>query len=119
MGIDLAWFHRSYFNFYALVNEAVSPSDFTPDRVTAPTDARLPGDINGPQVCGVYDVVPSKFGTVVTRAYDYDKYSGGSQTYNGFDFQATARLKRGAFLQGGIGTATWHSISATATSPDR
>jgi hypothetical protein len=102
LGLDFAWFHRSYFNFYALVNEAVSPSDFTPYCVTAPSDARLPSSVSGSQICGLYDVVPAKFGTVVTHAYDYDKYGGGSQTYNGFDLQATARLKRGAFLQGGV-----------------
>ncbi len=101
VGLDLAWFRRSYFNFYALVNEAVTANDFNSYCVTAPTDARL-GDASGSQVCGLYDVVPSQFGRVNTRALDYDEFGGGSQIYNGFDLQATARLKAGAFIQGGV-----------------
>lgn len=104
VGLDAAYFRRSYFNTYALVNQALTSGDFTPYCVTAPVDARLPADISGSQVCGLFDVVPSKFGTIETHAYDYDNYGGGSQTFNGVDVQATARLKNGAFLQGGFST---------------
>ena len=83
------------------MNEAVTANDFTSYCVTAPTDTRL-GDASGSQICGLYDVIPSQFGRINTRALDYDKFGGGSQIYNGFDLQATARLKRGAFIQGGV-----------------
>lgn len=104
VGLDIAYFRRSYFNFYALVNEAVSQSDFTPYCVNAPVDSRLPSEISGSQVCGLYDVVPDKFGTVVTHAYDFDRFGDPSQTFNGIDVQATARLGGGAFVQGGFST---------------
>jgi hypothetical protein len=104
LGVDAAWFHRSYFNNYALVNEALSPSDFTTYCVTAPADSRLPGGISGSQVCGLYDVNPLAQGNVFTHAYDFDKYGKQSQTYNGIDVQATARLRNGAFIQGGFST---------------
>ena len=41
----------------------VTPADFSPFCITAPTDSRLPGG-GGYQVCGLYDVSPAKFGQV-------------------------------------------------------
>ena len=104
LGLDVAFFRRSYFNHYALVNEAVTTSDFTPYCVTAPVDPRLPSDVSGSQICGLYDVIPSKYGTVVTHAEDFDKYGNGSQAFTGVDIQAQARLAGGAFIQGGVST---------------
>ena len=106
LGVDLAWFRRSYFNQYALVNTAVTPADFDAYCVTAPVDSRLPSDVSGSQICGLYDITPSKFGQISTHAVSYNDYGGGSQTYNGFDLQTTMRLKAGAFLQGGISTGS-------------
>jgi len=106
LGVDVMFFRRTYFNNYALVNEAVTPNDFTPYCVTAPVDTRLPSDVSGSQICGLYDVVPDKFGTVVTHAYDYDKYGKNGQTFNGIDLQAQARLKGGAFVSGGLSTGS-------------
>jgi hypothetical protein len=101
LGVDVAWFRRVYFNFYALVNEAVTPADFNSYCITAPSDSRLPSNVSGSQICGLYDITPSKFGQISTHAYDYDKYGGGNQSYNGFDIQSTWR-RGSAFLQGGI-----------------
>ena len=50
------------------------------------------------------DVIPSKYGTVVTHAEDFDKYGDGSQAFTGIDIQAQARLAGGAFIQGGVST---------------
>ena len=38
-------------------------ADFNSYCITAPTDARL-GSVSGQQLCGLYDVVPAKFGKV-------------------------------------------------------
>jgi len=60
-------------NFRTTDNLAVSPSDYTPFCITAPSDPRLPNG-GGYQVCGMFDVAPAKFGQVtnlVTRAAPY------------------------------------------------
>ncbi len=56
-------------------NLALTPADFERYCITAPVDPRLPGG-GGNQVCGLYDVVPAKFGLgnlLVTRASNYGK----------------------------------------------
>jgi hypothetical protein len=63
-------------------NLLVDPADYNPYCITAPTDPRLPGG-GGYQVCGLYDVSPSRFGqlnNLVTRATNY----GGQSLINNF-----------------------------------
>ena len=48
---------------------------------------------------GFYDLnanVP--FGQSKLHTFNYDKFGDGSETFNGVDFQATARLSRGDVL---------------------
>ncbi len=47
-------------------NLDVAPSDFQSYCVTAPRDPRLPDD-GGQQICGLYDIVPAKFGVATGR----------------------------------------------------
>ena len=57
-------YYRNWFgNFLVTDNTLVTPADFDPFCITAPSDARLPGG-GGYQVCGLYDVTPAKFGQV-------------------------------------------------------
>jgi len=66
------WYRNWAVNFRAIHNTPTTPADFSPYCITAPIDARLPGG-GGYQVCGMYDVSPSKFGqvaNVVTQASD-------------------------------------------------
>jgi hypothetical protein len=104
LGVEAMFFRRSYFNFYATQNQAYSPSDYQPFSVTTPADPRLPG--GGNQVLtGFYDLNPSlTFGQAKLHAYNYSKFGDGSETFNGLDFQATARLSRGTFFSGGFST---------------
>ena len=44
------------------------------------------------------------FGLATQRIYNYNKFGDGSETFNGVDVQATARLNRGAFFTGGFST---------------
>jgi hypothetical protein len=104
VGVDVAYFRRSYFNHYALLNEAQVPGDFTPYCITAPIDPRLPGDVSGKQLCGFYDVDPLKYGVFQNHAVDFDQHGDGRQSFNGLDVQANARLSRNAFLTGGFST---------------
>ena len=46
---------------YLLDNTSLTPEDFDPYCITAPTDSRLPGG-GGYEVCGLYDITEEKFG---------------------------------------------------------
>jgi hypothetical protein len=99
-----AGYYRSWHeNFRLTDNVEVTPDDFSPYCITAPSDPRLPGG-GGYQVCGLYDVAPAKFGLVsnlVRPAADF-----GSQTrtsdFLGFNFRA--QLPGGNQLGGGVDT---------------
>ena len=51
-GLTVGYYRTDWRNQQAIVNNAVSPSDFTPFCVDAPTDARL-GSVSGRPVCGL------------------------------------------------------------------
>jgi hypothetical protein len=91
------------FDAGATNNLLVEPGDFDPYCVTAPRDARLPGG-GGYRVCGLYDVVPSKFGqvnNVITRADGF----GGERLVNNFvGLTMNGRFKPGMELGGGLDT---------------
>jgi len=81
----------------------VTPADFSPYCVTAPSDSRLPGG-GGYPICGLYDVNPNKFGqvnSVVSQASSFGKI-----TYQNdfFDVSVNARLSSGFQLGGGVDT---------------
>jgi hypothetical protein len=106
ISLGVGYFRTVWGGFSAAQNISVSPGtvDFTPFCVTAPVDSRLPNG-GGYQLCGLYDVVPTKFAqatTVVSRA----PTTNGNQTevYNGFDFVANIRLQRGININGGVNT---------------
>jgi len=76
-------------------NLAVTSADFEPYCITAPTDSRLPGG-GGYQVCGLYDIVPSKFGQgerLVSRASHYGK--GKSRHSDFYTASVNTRFGRG------------------------
>src|SRR5437667_9133212 len=53
-------YYRNWFgNFLVTDNTLVTPADYDPYCVTAPTDSRLPNG-GGYQVCGLYDIKPVK-----------------------------------------------------------
>jgi hypothetical protein len=96
-------YHRRWFgNFTVTDNLLVTPADYDPFCVTAPSDARLPSDISGQQICGFYDIKPALFGAttnnLVTLASNYGKQS---EIYNGADISVSARLRRGTMLSVG------------------
>ena len=104
VGVEVTYFRRAYFNFYATQNQAYSPSDYDAFSVTTPSDPRLPG--GGNQVLsGFYDLKPTvQYGLSKLHTYNYDKFGDGSETFQGVDFQATARLGGSTFFTGGFST---------------
>ncbi len=105
LSLDVAYYRRAQGNFQVTDNLDVAPSDFQSYCVTAPRDPRLP-DGGGQQICGLYDIVPAKFGVatnnVVTRV---DKLGvKQEEVFDGVDVSFSARLGRGIFLNGGVAT---------------
>jgi len=85
---------------YATDNRAVTPADYDPYWLTVPVDSRLP--LSGQQLCGLYDVNPSRFGQVdnaITHAANFGKQI---ETYNGVDIGFTARFAKTGMLAGGV-----------------
>ena len=67
-------------NFRVQDNQAVTPNDYQPYCVTAPVDPRLPRG-GGYQVCGLYDVVPAKFGLGNTLVVPASQYEAQTRAY--------------------------------------
>jgi hypothetical protein len=101
VALTVGYYRTTFGNFTTTRNTMVSPSDYDPYCITAPVDPRLPSSVSGQQICGLYDIKPSKFGqvnNVVTLASNY-----GNQTeyYNGADVSLVARLPHGINVSGG------------------
>ena len=101
-GIGVSYFRTWYGAFQAIDNELVTPADFDPFCITAPTDSRLPGNVSGQQVCGNYDIRPAKFGLVNNVRTQADHYGKMTEVFDGVDFTTTARFGEGGSLQGGV-----------------
>src|SRR5712691_4032890 len=74
VGLSAGYFRTWYGGFLAVDNQLVTPADYDPFCITAPTDSRLPTSVSGQQFCGNYDLKPAKFGqidNVITQASRY------------------------------------------------
>src|SRR5262249_42122349 len=90
-------------NFPAQQNVATAATDYTRFCVTAPSDSRL-GANSGKQICGLFDVVPSKFGQVDNLITRVDHFGEATEVFNGIDVGLTARFGNGGYLAGGVST---------------
>lgn len=83
-------------------NLSLTPADFDPFCITAPLNTGLPGG-GGYQVCGLYDVKPSRFSVVpdnlVTQASQYGKQQRVSDFFN---VNIATRFKSGLLIRGGV-----------------
>jgi hypothetical protein len=114
----MAGYSRTWYgNFTVTDNLSVEPADFDPYCITVPSDPRLPN--GGSQICGLYNIDPSKFGQVDNFVTFASNFGEQSETYNGVDVGFTTRLPRGILLSGGwnmgnqISTASYDSTSST------
>jgi hypothetical protein len=100
VGTELSYFRRAQGHFSATHNLAVTQSDFQQFCIAAPTDSRLP--LSGQQICGLYDVVPSKAGLVNNLTTFNDSSAQRSEVWQGVDFNINARVSSKLFAQGGL-----------------
>ena len=99
-----AGYYRNWFgNHLVTDNILVTPADFDPFCITAPSDSRLPGG-GGYQVCGLYDVRPALFGQVNSVITQADNYGELKRVNDFFNVTVTARLKADLILGGGVDT---------------
>jgi hypothetical protein len=105
---ELSYFRRAQGHFTTTDNLDVSATDFQQYCVTAPKDPRLPNG-GGNQVCGLYDIVPAKFGVATSNLVTFvDNYGKQSEVFNGVDFSVNARIRSDLFLTGGVATGNTH-----------
>jgi hypothetical protein len=110
LSVNVAYFRRWYGNFIVTDNILVSPSDYDPYSITAPSDPRLPGG-GGYVIGGLYDLNPAKVGLVQqVRTYS-GKYGKQYEHFNGVDITLNARLPKSVLLQGGLSTGK-HTVDS-------
>lgn len=115
VGVTAAYFRRWWGNLHVSQNQAVSPSDFDGYCITVPVDSRLPGG-GGNQLCGLYDVKPSKFGATDNVATFVDNFGKESMVYDGIDLTMNIRLPNGVLVAGGTNTERTRDNFCYATS---
>jgi len=102
VAIDVSYFRRWFGNFAVTANRAVTPADYTPFSITAPSDDRLTNA--GQPVTGLFNLVPEQVGNVDNYFTFASDYGEQIQHWNGFDLTVNARLRQGLLLQGGLST---------------
>ena len=98
--VNVGYFYRTFGNFTVTDNLEVTPADFDPFCIKAPTDSRLPGG-GGYQVCDLGDVKPAKFGRVNNLVI---LAPGQLRTYQGVDATLSSRFGHGGIFGGGVST---------------
>jgi hypothetical protein len=103
ISITGGYYHNWFSNFTATNNLAVTPADYNQFCVTAPVDARLPNG-GGYQVCGLYDVIPSKLGQVTNLVTQASNFGDARLSNDFFNVSLNTRLGNGVQLGGGVDT---------------
>jgi hypothetical protein len=119
VALNVGYFRTWFGNFRVTDNLLVTPADYSPFCITSPVDSRLPGG-GGQQICGLYDIDPSKFGLVsnlVTAGAG--KYGKETEIYNGVDVTVDARFGKGGLFSGGMsrGATVADKCNVTVDSP--
>jgi hypothetical protein len=110
--VNAGYFRTWYGNFMVTDNLLVTPADFDPYCVTVPVDDRL--STSGQQLCGLYDISPSKFGQVDNLITVSDNYGEQKEIYNGVDVNFQLRLSGRATLGGGWNIGNSVQLGTTA-----
>lgn len=106
VAVNAGYFRTWYGNFTVTDNLAVGPNDYTQYCVDAPADQRLPSNVSGQRICGLYDLNPNRFGQVNNRVEQASKFGDLKEIYSGVELGFSARLGDGIVLQGGVSSNT-------------
>ena len=91
---------RSYGNLALTDNQNLSPSDWTPFTILAPTDPRLPDGGGFP--IELWTLNATKVGVATDNLRTFSTLN--TRVYNGLDLNVSARLGDSAFFLGGVTT---------------
>ena len=92
VSVSGGWYHRDYQNMWRRTNTGVSPSDFTPFTLFSPTDG---------SPITYYNVSAAKVAQLGTNLVDTNA-PDRTDTYNGFEYNFTARVKKVNLFGGGM-----------------
>jgi hypothetical protein len=100
LGVQLAYYRTWWGNQNFIDNQLVTAADFDEYCITAPVDSRLPSDVSGSQICGLYDIKPAKYGQVQNS----QQLAGDlrRRVFNGIDVNVSGRFGNGGTIGGGI-----------------
>jgi hypothetical protein len=102
MSAEFSYFRRSYGNWPVIDNRAVTPADFTPFTITAPSHPDLPN--GGGYPVTALNVVPEKFGLDQNYVTHSSNYGDQTEVWQGVDLTMNVRPRAGLMLGGGIST---------------
>jgi hypothetical protein len=105
------FFRTWYGNFTVTDNLDVTPSDYSPYCVTAPSNPDLPGG-GGNQICGLYDLNPDKVGQVNNYVTFASKYGKQTEVYQGVDLTIDARFGK-AEISGGLNIGNSNGVTSS------
>ena len=116
--VSLGFYRTWYGNFIVLDNTLVTPDDYSPYCVTAPSDSRLPSSISSQPICGLFDINPNKFGQVNNVATLASNYGKQTEVYHGMDASFATRIGAKGTVAGGwnIGNALQTGTTAGGAS---
>jgi hypothetical protein len=105
---EVSYFRRAQGHFTTTDNLDVAPTDFQQYCVNAPRDPRLPNG-GGNQICGLYDIVPAKFGVATNNVVTFvDNFGKQTEIFNGVDVAVNARIRSDLFVTAGFATGNTH-----------
>jgi hypothetical protein len=101
MSLTAGYYHNLDGAFTVTDNLNVAPADYDQFCVTAPLDSRLPKG-GGYQICGLADIMPSKFGSVSNLVTQSSNFGRQKRVNDFFGVNLEARLTRGMRIGGGV-----------------
>jgi hypothetical protein len=103
LSVSAGYYRRWFGNFTIADNLAVTPADFSPFSVMAPTDSRLPGG-GGYIVSGLADVSVAKFGQTNNLTVPSSNFGEPSEVADFFNVSFNLRLRGSVQVGGGFDT---------------
>jgi hypothetical protein len=105
VSVSAGYNYNWHTNFRVTDNLEVTPNDYDPFCITAPTNPGLPGG-GGYQVCGLYDVKPAFFGRTNNVVVPASTFGEQQRVANFIHAEVDTRLRSGMLLRGGIDSGT-------------
>ncbi|MBI4477374.1 MAG: TonB-dependent receptor [Acidobacteria bacterium] len=104
LGVTATYTYVTNFNQLETDNLLITPGDFDEFTIGVPDDPRLPANVRGQTITGLYVIKDAARPLVNNFRSFASKFGGRKDTYNGADFNVNWRMGNGGTLAGGL---TW------------